>query len=194
MKRLILLTFLAFGVLAAQEHGSEAKEEHHGGGSSELMWKVVNFALLAAGLGYLLAKNLPPVFRSRTDEIQKGIRDAAKLRDDAEAKAAEIEARMKNLGAEIESVRQTAAGEFARESERMKAENAEYVARAKEQAQVEIASAAKSARMRLKALSADLAIQLAGEKVKAAMNPETENAMIEGFVGDLRKRAETEVH
>ena len=60
---------------------------------NEIWWKWANFAVLAAGLGYLVAKNAGPFFRSRSEEIQKGIKDAAQVRAEAEARASAIEKR-----------------------------------------------------------------------------------------------------
>jgi F-type H+-transporting ATPase subunit b len=204
MRVLALLALLACSAFAAQEPSPERVEqearetEHHGqheGNANELLWKIANFAILAAGIGYLLAKNVPPMFRSRTEEIQKGIKEAARMRDDAEARAADIERRMQNLGREVDEIRDSAGKEFAQEGERIAAENTQHLARVQAQAEHEIAAAAKSARQQLKAFSADLALQLAVDKIKSQMAPATQDAMLEGFVKDLEKRrAGTEVH
>lgn len=193
MRALALFAILAFGAFA--EAGHEAKTEGEHGKSSETLWKIANFAILAGGIGYLIGKNAPAFFRSRTEEIQKGIREAAALRDEAEAKSADIEQRMKNLAAEIDQIRKTAADEFTREGERIHAENARQIARVQEQAQQEISSVAKSARQELKAFSADLSIQLAAERIRSQMNPETQRATLDDFVRDLENhRSGTEVH
>ena len=66
------------GQHAAQEHG---KEEHAASGHQNLDgWKWANFGLLAGALGYFIAKNSGPFFASRSQEIQKGITAAEKLR------------------------------------------------------------------------------------------------------------------
>jgi F-type H+-transporting ATPase subunit b len=135
------------------------------------------------------------MFRSRTEEIQKGIKEAAQMRDDAEARAADIERRMQNLGREIDALRESAGKEFAQEGERITAEHAQHLARVQEQAQHEIAAAAKSARQQLKAYSADLALQIAVEKIRSQMFPDTQNTILDEFVQDLEKRRTgTEVH
>ena len=45
---------------------NEAQQGDHGSGGR---W--ANFAILAAGLGYLIGKNVPPLFRKQSDEIQE---------------------------------------------------------------------------------------------------------------------------
>ena len=70
-------------------------QEKESGGELNMGWKWANFAILVIGLGYLIGKNLPPVFRSRTEEIQKGIVEAQAMKRDAEKRAAEMDARLK---------------------------------------------------------------------------------------------------
>ena len=53
-----------------------------------IWWKWANFAILAAGLGYLIGKNVPPLFRKQSDEIQSALAEAAKIKQEAAAYAA----------------------------------------------------------------------------------------------------------
>jgi F-type H+-transporting ATPase subunit b len=207
MKTLTLTLFLTAALFAAQEGAApgheapaahEAQQGGHEGGehsnTKETIWKIVNFAILAVGIGYLAGKNAPAFFRGRTNEIQQGIREASQLRSEAEAKAADIEARMKNLSVEIASLRKYAAEESAREAESIKAETEHSLAKITAQAQQDIATYAKSARQELKAFSARVAIELAAEKIRAQINPESQDALLQGFVSDLGRNAKPEVH
>ena len=80
---------------AAERLEREAEEEKPM--PHELLWKLANFAVLAGGLGYLIAKNAGPYFRTRGEDIQQGIVDAAQVRAEAEVRAAAIEKKIGNL-------------------------------------------------------------------------------------------------
>jgi F-type H+-transporting ATPase subunit b len=177
MKRLLLLTVLACASLSAAE--SNATEE------ASSMWKWANFAILAVGLGYLMVKNLPPFFRSRTGEIQKGISEAQQMKRDAEKRAAEMDARLKALGADVENFRANASVEMKQESERIRQETATQIKRMEEQSAVEIESATKTARRELKEYAADLALELAEQRIRGRLDGPTESALVDGFVTDL---------
>ena len=199
MKRTLTLAALAFVatlVFAQHESGhkaAEPAESHesggHGGGSMT-GWKWANFALLAGGLGYLIAKKAPEFFRGRTSEIQKGITEAARLKADADARAAEIERRIANLGAEVEALRAGAREEMDAETERLRAETAQQFAKIRAQAEQEIASASKAARTDLKAYAAELAIGLAEQQLRVRMTAQAERGLVAGFVKDLENQAD----
>src|SRR6476660_6357588 len=101
MKRLLLIALFVCANLSAAE--AEASEE------PSAVWRWANFAILAAGLGYLMSKHLPPFFRSRTGTIQKGIAEAQQMKLDAEKRAAEMAEKLKSLGADVENFRANAA-------------------------------------------------------------------------------------
>ena len=134
---------------AAAGHAA-ANAEHGEGGHeapmpNEMLWKWANFALLAAGLGYLMSKSLPPFLRSRTEEIQKGIAEATRTREEAEVRAADIERKVNNLQAEVAQMRTQSREEIVREGERVRLETEASLRKIQAQTQAEIASAAKHA-------------------------------------------------
>jgi F-type H+-transporting ATPase subunit b len=171
---------------AAVEHGESHEEARM---PNEIWWKWANFAILAAGLGFLIAKNAGPFFRTRTEEIRKGISEAAAVRAEAEARAAAIENQIANLSAEVESLRQKSREEIAREGERVSEETAEQIAKVQRQAEADIAAAAKHATHELKAYSAELAINLAAQQIQAGMTQESQDQLAEAFVDDMRRKA-----
>jgi F-type H+-transporting ATPase subunit b len=172
---------LCASLAVAAEH-AEAE-----GGDNTLFWKWINFGMLAAGLGYLIAKSAPPFLRARSAEIRRGIDESTELLRKAEAKAAEIDSRMARLGLEIDSLRATARTEVAAEGERVKRDTAQVVEKIMKHAEQEIASAAKAARQELKSYSARLAIELAAERARARLTPSGHDALVEGFVAGLAR-------
>ena len=171
---------------AAAKHG-EGHEQHPM--PNEIWWKWANFAILAALLGWLIKKNAGPFFASRSEAIRKGIEESAKTRTDAEARAAEIERRVANLSAEVDSMRQRSREEIAREGERVRAETEASVRKIQAQAEAEIQSAAKHAAQELKAYSAQLAMQMAEQQIRSRMDANTQERLTSDFVADLRRKA-----
>jgi len=190
MKRLLLIAILACVPLAAQEK-SETKSDTRTESKSEEpgeIWRWANFVILAAGLGYLMAKHLPPYFQSRTGEIKKGISEAQQMKRDAEKRAAEMDAKLKSLAADVESFRANAATEMQREGERIRQDTAAQIQRLEDQAAVEIESATKTARRELKEYAADLALELAEQRIRVRLDGAAESALVDGFVSDLSKQ------
>lgn len=156
------------------------------GGKDLTMWNWANFVLLAIGLGYIMAKLLPPLFASRSREIRKDIEESRRIRDEAEARAADVERRLAGLEAEIAALRAQSVKEAQTESERLAAHTAAEIAKIEAQSQRDIADAAKAARNDLKRFAAHLAIDLAEQKIRVRMTPTTEDSLVLGFVRDLK--------
>ncbi len=169
--------------------GAALAAETEGGHASPTLWKSLNFAVLAAGLGYLIHKAGRPYLRSRTREIQRDIAEAARVRQEAEARAAEMDRRLGNLAAEIEDLRAEARRQMEREEQRLKAETERQIARLEQSAELEIASAAKRARQELQAHAAQLALELARKKIRQRMTPEIAAGLIDSFVENLDRAA-----
>jgi F-type H+-transporting ATPase subunit b len=174
----------------AQEHetkqaaGGEAAKGEHGGGME--LWKWANFLVLAGGLGYLAAKNAGPYFSARSKEIRSAMVDAEKLLKESKATAADVERRLANLGTEIGALRAEAQKEAEAEAERLRQHTAAEIAKIQAHSQQEIVTAGKAARMELRQYSAELAIGLAEQKIRARMTPDSQRALVERFVQNLK--------
>jgi F-type H+-transporting ATPase subunit b len=195
MKRLVLAVFLlgACGVCAyAQENREAAAQSEQApeqSGDKWIVWKWANFAILAAGLGYLMSKHLPQFFHSRTESIQKGISEAQQTKHEAEKRAAAMEARLHALGAEIERFRVDAQAEMEQESSRIREETGKQIEKLQQQAEQEIESAGKTARRDLKAYAAELALQLAEQRIRTRLDATAEAGLVEDFIHDLNGRS-----
>ena len=182
MKRALILVILSAATLAAADAEGGASDTFS-------LWRWANFAILAFALGYVMVKFLPPLFTSRTLEIQKGISEAQQMKLDAERRSAEMDARLNALGADIEKFRTQSAAEMQQEGERIGRETAAQIKKIEQQAAVELESVAKTARRQLKEYAGELALGLAEERLRARIDGATESALVDDFVRDLQRQA-----
>jgi len=94
----------------------------------EFIWKVLNFAIFAGGIGYAIVKFGPSFFNARSADIQKAIKDATGLKMDADLRYSEIDRKMANLSSEVGKLRAESQAEMRREHERMSAQTQEEIA------------------------------------------------------------------
>jgi F-type H+-transporting ATPase subunit b len=155
-------------------------------GDPWLVWKWVNFLILAAGLGYLIRKHAPAFFQQRSQEIQHAITEARQAKQDAETRAAAIERRLAGLQSEIESLRETARAEIAAEGERIGRETVQRLERIREQTAQEITLMSRAVRDELRKYSAQLALDLAEQRIRSRVTPDVQLGLVDQFLEDLR--------
>ena len=165
---------------------AEGKEGGEAEGGSMQIWKWANFLVLAGGLGYLIGKHGGPFFAARSLKISKDMVDAGEVRKGAETRAAEVDRRLANLETEIAALRAEAQKEEEAETGRFGQHTTMEIAKTQAHAEREIAAAGKAARMELKRYCAELAVDLAEQKIRARMTPDTQDALVRGFVRDLK--------
>ncbi|HWR15895.1 MAG TPA: ATP synthase F0 subunit B [Terriglobales bacterium] len=146
---------------------------------------VINFLIIALLIGWALKKNLPGMFRARTENIRKSLDEARHASEDANRRLTDIEGRLSTLDSEIAELRKTAEADAIAEEERIRAAAEEDRRKIIEMSEHEIEAAAKSARRELKAYAAELAVALAEKRLK--VDPKTDEALVRNFVGQLGK-------
>lgn len=181
MKRLMQLSVLGLvlavpGLLAAPEAGET--------GSTEI-WQWVNFGLLLVFLGYVIGKYAGPFFEARSRKIREDMAQAEEMWKSAEASAAEVDRRLAGLESEIAAFRAASQQEAQSETQRMRTQTAAEIARVQQHAEQEIAAAGKAARLELKRYAAELAIQVAAQKVRNRITSDTQDGLVREFVRDL---------
>jgi F-type H+-transporting ATPase subunit b len=207
MRRLILLLAVLYllpalhaqNPAAQAEPGATTETAKRGGGEVKepgdedkwVVWKWANFVVLAGGLVWLTRKAASTFFVSRTENIRKEITEAARLREESEARAAEIERRLGVLGDEIERIRTEVRAEFAHEGERIRLETERHLARIQHQAEQEMEAFARAARDQLRAHAATLALDLAEQRIRTRMDAGTQDRLVHGFVESLEREVRT---
>lgn len=173
--------------------GCAFSAESHGGGLSmspeqATWWKTANFLLLAAALGYLVVRFGGRYFRSRTEQIEREIAEAQRMRQEAAARAAALEQRLANIQVEIDRLRQQAMQEMAAEEQRLRQQTEEAIARMERAAEQEIEGMVQQARKRLRVEAAELALRLARQKLEQRLDTTTQRHLLQSFVEDLARR------
>jgi F0F1-type ATP synthase membrane subunit b/b' len=185
VKRVLLAMMLLLGATAvyAQEQVEEpiSKDEM-------LVWKWANFVILAAGAGYLLGKHMPAFFKNRTANIQKDITEAQQQKVAAEQRAAEMDARLSTLGADIEKFRAQSKIEMEQEAVRIRQETAHQIEKLQKQAEQEIESAGNLATRELREYAAKLALDLAEQRIRTRLDQATEAGLVDDFTRDLQQQ------
>jgi len=194
MRRLLLVLALGLSLasLAFPQEKEGAKTEE--AGDPLIAWKWVNFAILAIGLGYLIGKAAPAYFDGRRKEIQSALTEATREIKDAEAKAADLDLRFSGIQREVEKLREEARSAMAGEADRIRRETERHLKRIQEQTEQEISLLSRAARDELRKYSAGLALDLAEQRIRSRITPDTQAGLIEGFLGDLHRRPKAEAN
>jgi len=185
MKRLLLIGMMCCTVgLFGQEEHAEAEAQ------PPIEYKWINFAILTAGLGYLIVSKGFPALNERGREIEEALKAAERIKAQAAAEEAAIDRKMAGLKAEIDAFRTSAQQEMTAERERMSGETRSLVAKLQANAESEVVTMTKQAQNALRAQASELALSLARQKVAARINAATDAGLIAGFVSDLKKMQE----
>jgi F-type H+-transporting ATPase subunit b len=183
-------------VFAQEAFAQEAAHEKTKSGLSPtlesiLLW--VNFAILVAGLTYLVRKYGNPFLAARSHKITQDIEEAARVRKDAEARSAEVDRRLANLAADLAALRVESQKELEAQRRHAAERSAAEMAKIQVRAEQEIAAAGKLARLELKRYSAGMALTIAAQKIQARMTSDTQDALVRGFVKDLDRPSSSEL-
>lgn len=170
--------FFVASAFAAEEGGAPA-------GPTEI-FKWINFAIVAGALIWVFAKILPPTFRANAENISSAITKATAAKAEADRQLKDAEQRLARLEDEIRALRVDAEKEGVAAAESIRAMAKSDVEKVGIAAKAEIEAAERAARIELKALAAKLAVDGAESLVAKQLTPQTQDALIAGFVTSLQ--------
>lgn len=160
---------------AHEAHGGA----HHGpamklfgkeyGNLGAFLVQLLNFAIYAGALFFLLKGALSAMFKSRKEELETMLAQAEKDKAEGEAQMKEMEAKMAGLEGELAGILAKAETDAEAEKQRVleaaKAEATQILA----QAQAEIGFQKRQAEQELRALVAELAVEGAAKRLEAKL-------------------------
>ena len=164
-----------------------AAEESHGGGEDYTVLKWVYAGIFIAGILWAWSKFAIPAFRARGESIRKELDSARKMKAEADARVAEIEAKLKNLSAEVAAFRTEAQRLIAAEGEKILKESADQTSRMQQRTEQEIDTLTKGALASVRAEAAQQAVELARQRIAQGLPAETHRGLIAGFLKDLEQ-------
>ena len=179
---LFVLLFAAAGAHAAEEGGSAASEK-----AAEI-FKWINFAIVAGLILWLCLKKAPAFFSRRAAAISSAVTSATAAKAAADAQLREAETKLANLQKEVAELRALAERESAAEVARLRAATQSDAQKIAAAAKAEIEAAERAARLALKALAANLAVDGAESLLAKQLNPQAQEALISSFVNSLEGR------
>ncbi|BDU70339.1 hypothetical protein GETHOR_24400 [Geothrix oryzae] len=172
---------------AAPGHGDTHGGAHHGpamklfgkeyGNLGAFLVQLMNFAIYGAALFFMLKGALSVMFKSRKEELETLLAQAAKDKAEGEAQMKDMEAKMAGLEGELAGILAKAEADGEVEKQRLleaaKAEAVQILA----QAQAEIGFQKRQAEQELRALVAELAVEGAAKRLEAKLQgPEAAKA------------------
>ncbi len=175
-----LAVLTAAGVAFASEGGGG--HEAHGPSWTNLMFRIVNFALFVGLIYKLAGQKIKNFFGGRRYQIESELADLARRRTEAEAKLAEVEQGIANLASEREAILADyrAQGEALKDSIVARAEKmAEQV---KTQAKLSATQEAKLAMDEIRAEAADLVVDAAEKLLRKKLKKEDHEKLVDDYL------------
>jgi F-type H+-transporting ATPase subunit b len=170
---------------ATQAHAAGGEEHHEG--PLQTVARLLNFGILVGVLGYFLRTPIATYLASRSTQIRQDLVTAAEMKKTATAQLEEIARKLAALPAELEALRTRGAEDVKLEKERIAAEAAAERQRLIEQTRREIAARLQIARRELKQYAAELAVQVAEQRIKRNITVDDQIRMVDRYSTQLRE-------
>lgn len=163
-----------------EAHG--ASEAHGGGHHSGVDWKaeifrLVNFALFAAGIWLLIGVGKKAAFQKKAQDIEHRLRQAERDKAEGEAQIRDLETRMAGLQQELEGLVSKAEADAEAEKTRVVEAARQEASMIVAQAGAEIAFKQKQAELELRALVAQLAAEAAAQRIQSRIEGEASKVL-----------------
>ena len=187
MKRILLTTILLFPQIAyAVSTGGEAG--HAPATISDWLFRIINFAVLAAVLGFLLLKFGKGLLVKRRIEVERQLREAEEIKSAAKKRLTEIEERIHKKEEEIKAILEDARMRGEREKTLLIEEGNKARQRLETHAKGRIEQELAKAKEELYIEAVNLAMGLAEKKIKKDLGSKEQDKLIEEYIIKIGER------
>jgi F-type H+-transporting ATPase subunit b len=162
-------------------------EEHHDEGIMPTVAKVFNFAILVGVLVYFLKSPIAAHLATRITQIRQDLVTAADLKTSAAAQLADIQQRMAALPGELDALRRQGAEDVTSERERISRGADHERTRLLEQTRREIDMRLRVAKRELTEHAAQLAVQVAEQRIKRTITPDDQIRLVDRYASQLKE-------
>lgn len=182
-----MLALVLSTVALAGAGGGAAGHESHGVPWDMIALQAANVVIFLALLVWLARKPVGDALKNRALAVSKQLDEAARLKEEAAAHAADIDAKLLSLGKRVEEMKAEAALEAEKEAKRLDERAHADAARIKETAERTIREEATRARNELRAEAARLSVRLARETLKRSVTPDDQERLAREFLSAVEK-------
>lgn len=158
-----------------------------GGGVNPAVAKLVNLIIFLGLLFYLLRKPAKEFFATRLAQVRATLQQAAKEKEAASAKMAELDSRLSRLDSELAEIKSQAQREAAAERERLQAEATRDAEKIRATAQREIEAAKQIAMSDLREFAATKSVDLAEQIIRRELKPEDDAQLLRRMGEEMSK-------
>jgi F-type H+-transporting ATPase subunit b len=175
---------------AAPQHEAAAAgetEAPHGQTLLQSIAKVINFAILGGVLVYFLKTPAQTYLASRETQIRQDLVTASEMRATASAQLVEIDRKLKALPGELEALKVQGAEDVKAEQVRIAQAAAAERERLIAQTHREIETRLRMARRQLTEHAAELAVQVAEERIKRSITTDDQLRLVDRYAAQLKE-------
>jgi F-type H+-transporting ATPase subunit b len=181
-KILVILLFLPLLISM-----SAAEKDRLSKATFDFLGKTINFIVLFGGLAYFLFKPIQNFLRKRAGDIERTLKEAEDLREEAEKKLKETKARLAGLKKETEKIKEEAEVEGRSQQEKIIQLAQQEAERIKSFARQEIETLSQAETQHLKEYTAELAAALAEEAIKKKLSSKMHSQLIDQSIERLAR-------
>lgn len=185
LKLCMYFSFLVLSLTFVATAFSAEGAEHHGFAWKELVWPVINFAILVIVLFLAGRKPIKEYFKKRTELIEKSIQEAKEAKELAKQSLEEVRERLRNTDREINEILEAAKKSGEKEKEALIAEGVELKNKILEQARANIEFELQKAKKAIKSEAALMALELAEKQLKERLGREKQDELIDEYIKKL---------
>ena len=188
LSSLLVLTVISLACLAYASSGAEGA---HGGGSlspaklKDLLWRVLNFAVLLVVLIKVLSKPIANGLRARQQAISEQFADLEERKAEADKAYQTFEEKLAAIDGEVNDIIQSAVAQGEAEKARIIEEANRAAADIKRQAEMAIQHELAEAKLRLREEVANQAVVMAEELIRKNLQETDQVKLIEDYLAKV---------
>ena len=185
---LSLVIMLAFCGIALASGGGEGGSHDSGAQITNLMYRLLNFALLVIILVVVLKKvSIGQFFAKRKEEISEKLETLQKEKDEAEKRCQSLEQKLKEFEVQRKEIIEQFKAEGLKEKEKIIAEARERAVQILTQADLTIEREIQGAKDTLRKEMVDLAAGKARDIIAKEMTDKDQDYLVNEFIESVRK-------
>ena len=165
---------------------ASASEEAHGGGGNDMLWKIVNFAILVVAIVIVWKKFIGKMLIKRGADIKQAMDDARAAKEIADRKAAEYSTKLSMLDKRIAELASELLAEGEADKKKIFAEAEAAAEKIMAQAKLTAEQEVRKAKAEIRQEAAEIAVELAREILNKELNPADQEKLVKGYLENLR--------